>query len=151
MIFIYFFLKVPNSREIPIWQHVACFERSENRSNPFFLMRKRFNPKLTHSWIKSTFETQLSSKLNKKCHDHATNFRTSNLRTHPYDRKSVNRGPQHIHERWNATKRTSFPWFLMRIFEFEANHVPQKLALILNVIVSHPRILAYIEDYHPIE
>ena len=44
--FYYFFLKVPNSREIPIWQHVACFERSENRSNPFFLMRKRFSPKL---------------------------------------------------------------------------------------------------------
>ena len=39
----------------------------------------------------------------------------------------------------------------MRIFEFEANHVSQKLALILKVIVSHTRVLAYIDGPHPIE
>ena len=35
----------------------------------------------------------------------------------------------------------------MRIFEFEANHVSQKLALILKVIVSHTRVLAYMKGF----
>ena len=39
----------------------------------------------------------------------------------------------------------------MQIFEFEANHVPQNLPLILKVFVSHARVLAYIEGPHPIE
>ena len=39
----------------------------------------------------------------------------------------------------------------MQIFGFEANHVPQQLALILKVVASHPRVLVYTEGSHPIE